>query len=76
MQRRSEGAEASEKGVVRVKVILTKAEVAKLLSVGVNNKADIIQHLAIEVGRFSFGTTSSWKPTLQTIPESYVHGHL
>ncbi|EHA8586600.1 hypothetical protein COCNU_scaffold000561G000030 [Cocos nucifera] len=67
-----------EKGVARIKMVMTKKEAAQLLSKLVGSKDSAIEYIDSELGRSQGQCLSSdalgldrdsWKPALESIPE-------
>ncbi|XP_062208290.1 uncharacterized protein LOC133909747 [Phragmites australis] len=66
-----------KKGVVRVKVVLTKEEAARLLSLTVGGQktaAQIVAEIKKMEARRANAAASSWRPALESIPELGVIG--
>ncbi|XP_062182876.1 uncharacterized protein LOC133886976 [Phragmites australis] len=72
MSSRLHGRSGHKKGVVRVKVVLTKEEAARLLSLTVRGQktaAQIVAEIKRMEARRANTAASAWRPALESIPE-------
>ncbi|OEL16031.1 hypothetical protein BAE44_0022949 [Dichanthelium oligosanthes] len=73
LRSRLHGRGGLKKGVVRVKVVLTKEEAARLLSLTVGGQKTAAQIVAeikrMEARRAANAAASAWRPALASIPE-------
>lgn len=69
--------EKGEKGVIRVKVVLTKEEAARLLSMCIRGEEKTLEQLMSQLeSRHASAVTpgsshGGWRPVLESIPEDY-----